>query len=131
MWLLGGVFKNDVWTSSDGINWTPEASSVDWNARTEFGSTVHDNRIWVMGGKNGLPEFNDVWFSEAIPGLPAIAGPKGDKGDTGDTGPQGVAGPAGPQGATGATGSDGAVLTVQQAQPDRKVLQAQVSIRPY
>jgi len=76
MWLLGGTenyyfgdrksLKNDVWSSSDGKNWTLATPDAGWAPRAYHQAVVHDGRIWVMGGGNYVPEyqaFNDVWSS--------------------------------------------------------------------
>ena len=67
MWLLGGRNAtsrlNDVWSSSDGINWTQVTNSASWSVRSEFKAVVFDNKIWVMGGYNGSSRLNDIWYS--------------------------------------------------------------------
>jgi hypothetical protein len=77
MWLVGGDanqghYQNDVWNSTDGVNWTyvNQGNPVPWLDRVLHYTTVFDNKIWVMGGqKMTLAEFvpgpdefyNDVW----------------------------------------------------------------------
>ena len=68
IWIMGGndgsSLLNDVWSSSDGINWeqhTPVGSS--WGERDNFGAIVFDNKIWVIGGDSGGTRHNDVWSS--------------------------------------------------------------------
>ena len=70
LWVLGGGahdgddfnLKNDVWFSADGASWTQATSSVSWSARFGHTSVVFDNKLWVLGGFDGVIK-NDVWFS--------------------------------------------------------------------
>jgi len=73
MWLMGGSTisgtwmsgkANDVWYSSDGINWTQAVASAPWQGRYRHTSVVFDNKIWVIGGgTNGGGWLNDIWYS--------------------------------------------------------------------
>ncbi|MEM2618527.1 MAG: DUF2341 domain-containing protein, partial [Candidatus Hadarchaeales archaeon] len=67
IWVLGGYassgYKNDVWYSSDGINWTCATSAASWSARYGHTSVVFDNKIWVLGGYDSSGYKNDVWYS--------------------------------------------------------------------
>jgi hypothetical protein len=75
MWVLGGdrIFEgpsiayNDVWCSSDGVNWTESDNNADWSARGGHASVVHDGKMWVLGGGDK----NDVWYTPSLanPGL--------------------------------------------------------------
>ncbi len=68
-------FFNDVWRSSDGVNWVQATSQAGWEGRAGLSSIVYRDDIYVFGGsKNddqsiigpGGPEriyFNDVWKS--------------------------------------------------------------------
>ena len=81
MWLFGGWHYsglegeeylhafNDVWSSTDGVTWTPEPQAP-WETRYGFGTAVYQDKIWVVGGEifssGGVKadgESNDVWFS--------------------------------------------------------------------
>jgi hypothetical protein len=67
IWLIGGVgdeLKNDIWVSSDGINWELVTSSTPWSPRiTAF--TVFQDKIWMFGGGDVDNNFHDdVWVSE-------------------------------------------------------------------
>lgn len=57
--------KNDIWTSTDGTNWTEV--SVTGNLFPErwiHGAIAHNNLLWVIGGDdNSGNRFNDVWTS--------------------------------------------------------------------
>jgi hypothetical protein len=76
MWVIGGDpnsghYQPDVWSSSDGVNWVEATSNAPWGQRCLTYTTVHDRKIWVMGGQTvpqfvpGVPEvfYNDVWSS--------------------------------------------------------------------
>jgi len=77
LWVIGGYHAsngsvnggllNDVWSSSDGVNWTeevPNDSPTTFQPRTHHTTIVFQNKIWVIGG-GGLSNtfFNDVWSS--------------------------------------------------------------------
>jgi hypothetical protein len=58
IWVLGGnnspTYLNDVWYSSDGVNWT-QATADAWSSGHYYGtSVVFDNKIWVLGGGSGV-----------------------------------------------------------------------------
>ncbi len=74
MWLIGGItagtLKNDVWSSSDGANWTQVLASTavgtvnQFSPREDFGALVFNNAMWVIGGYGRNPvSLNDVWTS--------------------------------------------------------------------
>ena len=68
-------FFNDVWSSSDGINWTAKTMDSGWAGRAGLSSIVFRDEIYVLGGSTnddaaifgpqGPPRiyFNDVWKS--------------------------------------------------------------------
>jgi len=75
MWVLGGYFItfipgygysstefNDVWSSSDGTNWTEVTSAAPWSPRYGLEVLAFNGQMWVLGGhSNG--NLNDVWAS--------------------------------------------------------------------
>jgi hypothetical protein len=76
MWILGGTenyyfgddksLKNDVWTSSDGKTWQQATGSAPWSPRAYHQAVVLNDKIYVLGGGNYVPEYhakNDVWSS--------------------------------------------------------------------
>jgi len=76
MLVLGGTenyyfgdsssLKSDVWATSDGNNWQLLTNKAPWPPRAYHQAVVHNNRIYVMGGGNYVPEYkayNDVWSS--------------------------------------------------------------------
>ena len=69
LWLIGGLgpvdgvdYKNDVWSSSDGITWTEETAAAAFSARSRHQVVVFNNKLWLIGGRDGLLK-NDVWSS--------------------------------------------------------------------
>ncbi|HQM85998.1 MAG TPA: hypothetical protein PLD55_15065, partial [bacterium] len=64
MWLIGGIIfndyagtsKNDVWYSTDGVNWTEATSNSGITAGGGYSSVVFDNKMWVIGT-------NKAWYS--------------------------------------------------------------------
>ena len=77
MWLLGGwangrlanaSASNEVWSSSDGTNWTRHPTP-GWEPRLGLSAASKDGKIWITGGTtsyyHGTPQSlrNDVWMS--------------------------------------------------------------------
>ena len=78
MWVLGGYdgtsYSNDVWYSTDGINWTKVATP--FSGRSEHTSVVFDGKIWVIGGYDGVSNLHDVWSStDGINWIQVTSGP--------------------------------------------------------
>lgn len=76
MWMIGGTenyyfgdeksLKNDVWSSKDGRTWELATGNAPWSPRAYHQAAVLNDRIYVFGGGNYVPEykdFNDVWSS--------------------------------------------------------------------
>lgn len=80
MWVIGGseisddynetFIQNDVWHSTDGVNWTQATEDAGFEPRSGHKSVVFDNKIWVIGGRlwneqSGYSDnIHDVWYSE-------------------------------------------------------------------
>ncbi len=80
LWLAGGYnpfhkecrldvgYRDDIWSSKDGIGWQRSQSCYpQWSARSRFSSVVYDKRIWVIGGTDSKPENgyrNDVFATD-------------------------------------------------------------------
>tara|TARA_R110001583_G_scaffold32964_3_gene111789 strand:+ start:63 stop:1415 length:1353 start_codon:yes stop_codon:yes gene_type:complete len=82
MYLIGGTavenfsasFMNDIYTSTDGINWVEVDPSTVFDVRAEHTSVVFDNKLWVIGGwqavvnqsttEQEVTTFADAWYSE-------------------------------------------------------------------
>jgi hypothetical protein len=72
MFLLGGLenddmhvgVMNDVWSTSDGANWTQVTAAAAWSARVNFTAVAANNGIYLYGGEDGTSTLlDDVWFS--------------------------------------------------------------------
>jgi hypothetical protein len=75
MWLVGGTtynqqttfeeFLTDVWSSTDGKNWTQVTNDAGFPQRRHHALVVYDNKMWVIGGTaHDLTGLNDVWYTE-------------------------------------------------------------------
>jgi hypothetical protein len=66
LWLIGGnengTLKNDVWSSTDGSNWTLVTGNAGFTPREDFISVVYNNAMWVIGGWDNSPA-GDFWTS--------------------------------------------------------------------
>ena len=69
MWVIAGSTDSqspigDVWSSTDGYNWTEVAPSAAFGGRLEYVSMVNDDKMWVLGGAtDSSSRSNDVWYS--------------------------------------------------------------------
>ena len=75
MWVIGGAanvgpgekdiaLRNDVWSSSDGVNWTEVTASAPWPARGDHIVLVFQDKLWVLGGRyDQKTHFEDAWYS--------------------------------------------------------------------
>jgi hypothetical protein len=79
IWILGGTptpyfptvpdvgVDDDVWTSSDGINWTRTYPTLPFGSRFAAESYVFNNEFWAVGGclfGNGFATYySDVWHN--------------------------------------------------------------------
>jgi N-acetylneuraminic acid mutarotase len=76
MWLLGGwnpkdkinfpqVCNSEVWSSSNGADWTLINPQAPWEGRHTAGYAVHNDRMWIVGGDPIQGHYqNDVWSSD-------------------------------------------------------------------
>ena len=83
IWLMGGqslpqyapaeeAFYNDVWSTTDGINWIRVTEHAPWEPRGMIGgAVVFNGKMWILGGGTyDTPDhpvrdyYNDVWCSE-------------------------------------------------------------------
>lgn len=70
IWVIGGEdgggYTDDIWSSSDGINWSKTTvSGTQFSDRSGHRLAVYDNKMWLIGGRGGsfsTPE-NDVWYT--------------------------------------------------------------------
>ncbi len=72
LWLTAGgrwgddrVPLNDVWCSSNGVDWECVCESVPWLSRIWHGSVVYRDHLWVIAGEHlgEISVLNDAWFS--------------------------------------------------------------------
>jgi hypothetical protein len=70
IFIFGGVgpattYAN-IWSSMDGVSWTPSASAAPWGARQYVGAVVLGDTMYVMGGYDTATATykNDVWSSQ-------------------------------------------------------------------
>ena len=49
---------NDVYSSSDGVNWSQVTKQAAWSKRYGHATIAYDNQLW--GGYGAVP-LNDVW----------------------------------------------------------------------
>ncbi len=76
IWVLGGWAIldslslntgpiNDVWFSTEGVNWVCATDSARWLPRLSHAAVFFDNKIWVLGGGDRQNDslFDDVWYS--------------------------------------------------------------------
>jgi hypothetical protein len=74
LWLIGGGITNyepfrayqDVWSSSDGVNWEQVTERAPFPARIWSSCVVYRDRIFLLGGFRAQPKWEnrgDVWYS--------------------------------------------------------------------
>ena len=74
LWLIGGYDNRnhrnmaDVWTTTDGKQWTQFQSPTQFAPRHEVTPYVFEGSLWVVAG-NTWPVVNDVWRL-TLPGGP-------------------------------------------------------------
>jgi len=70
LWVLGGQdqgngtsgnYRNDIWSTSNGVVWTQVTNAAPWSARVAFGCVVFNNKMWILGGGTASGNLNDVW----------------------------------------------------------------------
>jgi hypothetical protein len=58
------VTNSEVWESEDGNNWTLSAIAP-WEPRHTYGTLVHDDKMWILGGDQLQCSFQtDIWNSD-------------------------------------------------------------------
>lgn len=72
LWLIGGLrfgpgdftIKNDIWSSSDGINWVKEKEFANFGPRFKHQVVAFNNSLYLIGGNsNNFGQLNEVWRS--------------------------------------------------------------------
>lgn len=69
MYIIGGEDimgnkLNDIWSSTDGTSWSEIITSTIFTARNSNTATVHDGKVWVVGGEIDSGFVLDFWYSE-------------------------------------------------------------------
>jgi hypothetical protein len=67
IWVIGGddgTFRNDVWSSADGVNWAPATVTSPFSGRVGHACLSYDDKLWLIGGFDGVNALNDVWSSD-------------------------------------------------------------------
>ncbi len=68
-YVVGGTtngtnFSNEIWKSSDGVNWSQVATSGSiFSGRALHTTTVHNGKVWLIGGENSSTPYADLWYS--------------------------------------------------------------------
>ncbi len=74
IWVIGGYSMKagvpptrmaDVWSSSDGINWTQVTANAPFGVRNNLSLAVFDNKIWLTGNTRigSIAQPADIWSS--------------------------------------------------------------------
>jgi len=63
VWILGGINRNDAWSSADGKKWVSEFSAAPWSKRSTEYSVVFKDKLWLFSGKTGREDSWDgaIW----------------------------------------------------------------------
>lgn len=74
LWLVGNYAESqDVYSSTDAINWTREATPP-WPGRHSHSLAVLNDRLWLLGGTTVSGDTNEVWALPAEGKLGAACG---------------------------------------------------------
>ena len=78
MWMMGGWYNgrleghsasNQVWSSTDGVNWEQETKNAAWSPRLAAAVVEFKGKMWLLGGTENYyfgdesSLKNDVWYS--------------------------------------------------------------------
>lgn len=68
IWVIAGEesleWKSDVWSSSDGKEWTLENPAAPFPGRYNHQIFVFNDRLWVIGGSDdNFSQLKDIWTS--------------------------------------------------------------------
>ena len=63
IWVLGGINRNDAWSSVDGKQWIREFSAAPWSKRSTEYNVVFNDKLWLFSGKTGREDSWDgaIW----------------------------------------------------------------------
>ena len=51
--VANGGYKNDIWQSSNGVDWTEVMAGSHWSARNSHQVVVKEDVFWLFGGYDG------------------------------------------------------------------------------
>ncbi|MFA5987046.1 MAG: serine hydrolase [Candidatus Paceibacterota bacterium] len=55
---------NDIWSTTDGLNWAQEKSAANWQPRRSLSVVYFKDKLLMMGGWSNIEGYqNDVWSS--------------------------------------------------------------------
>jgi hypothetical protein len=73
MWVIGGgtfndprQYYNDVWSSTDGVQWEQVLDKAPWSPREYHNTVVFGNKMWVLNGENennSPVNLSSIWYS--------------------------------------------------------------------
>lgn len=56
------IWKNDIWSSSDGIDWKKENTDSCFSNRSHHSMVFYEDKLWILCGQAG-PNKDDIWCS--------------------------------------------------------------------
>ena len=56
-------FRNDVWSSQDGVQWVLESAATKWATRRAVQGAVHQLRMYVLAESNEYRNYYNIWKS--------------------------------------------------------------------
>ena len=54
LYVMGGSYKSDVWSSADGVSWTEVTGSADWKGRSAFQAVVFPPNLELLGASETI-----------------------------------------------------------------------------
>ncbi len=68
LYVLGGKnignIYNEIWRSTDGVNWSRVTTNGVFTPRYVHSATVYNNKVWVTGGFGIAGPEGNLWYSE-------------------------------------------------------------------
>ncbi|MEI6238039.1 MAG: hypothetical protein WCP15_00715 [bacterium] len=73
LYMIGGwspndglEYKNGIWKSTDGVNWTKVVKTPEYKDREGQKVMEFNGKLWMMGGVDYFKRitYNDVWYSD-------------------------------------------------------------------
>lgn len=64
LYVVGGDFMTDTWSSADGVNWVRHSASAPFGTLYTPNAVSIEGRIILYAGQGGTEGVNDVWSSE-------------------------------------------------------------------